>query len=158
LANQTSLELRSLVKPDGSLELSLAHATVSPPKNDEVIVRIEATPINPSDLGLLLAGGDVSSAKVSGKGSQTVVTAPITPAVMRALPARIGKSMPVGLEGAGVVTNAGPSPEAQALLGKTVSIFVGGCTDNSGKRGPPTAWFCLPESSRKRQRPPLSIH
>ncbi len=45
---------------------------------------------------------------------------------MRALSARIGKSMPVGLEGAGVVTNAGPSPEAQALLGKTVSIFVGG--------------------------------
>jgi NADPH2:quinone reductase len=114
MVDQTSLGLHSLVKQDGSLELSLAQATVSPPKNDEVIVRIEATPINPSDLGLLLAGGDVSSAKVSGKGSQTVVTAPIAPAVMRALSARIGKSMPVGLEGAGVVTNAGPSPEAQA--------------------------------------------
>ncbi len=100
--------------------------TVSPPKDDEVIVRVEATPINPSDLGLLLAGGDVSSAKVSGRGSQTVVTAPIAPAVMRALSARIGKSMPIGLEGAGVVTNAGRSPEAQALLGKTVLIFVGG--------------------------------
>jgi len=126
LVDQTSLGLRSLVKQDGSLELSLAQVTVSPPKNDEVIVRVEATPINPSDLGLLFAGGDVSSAKVSGKGSQTVVAAPIAPAVMRALSARIGKSMPVGLEGAGVVTNAGPSPEAQALLGKTVSIFVGG--------------------------------
>ena len=126
MIDQTSLGLRSLVKQDGSLELSLAQATVSPPKNDEVIVRVEATPINPSDLGLLLAGGDVSLAKVSGKGSQTVVAAPIAPAVMRALSARIGKSMPVGLEGAGVVTNAGPSPEAQALLGKTVSIFVGG--------------------------------
>ena len=126
MANQTSLGLRSLVKQDGALELSLAQVTVSPPKNDEVIVRVEATPINPSDLGLLLAGGDVSLAKVSGKRSQTVVTAPIAPAVMRALSARIGKSMPVGLEGAGVVTNAGPSPEAQALLGKTVSIFVGG--------------------------------
>jgi NADPH:quinone reductase-like Zn-dependent oxidoreductase len=114
------------VKQDGSLELSLAQATVSPPKDDEVIVRVEATPINPSDLGLLLAGGDVSSAKVSGKGSQTVVTAPIAPLVMRALAARIGKSMPVGLEGAGVVTSAGASPEAQALIGKTVSTFVGG--------------------------------
>ena len=75
---------------------------------------------------LFLAGGDVGSAKVSEEGSQTVVTAPIAPAAMRALSARIGKSMPIGLEGAGVVTNAGPSPEAQALLGKTVSIFVGG--------------------------------
>ena len=126
MVDQTSLGLRSLVKQDGSLELSLAQATVSPPKDDEVIVRVEATPINPSDLGLLLAGGDVSLAKVSGKRSQTVVTAPIAPPVMRALSARIGKSMPVGLEGAGVVTSAGASPEAQALLGKTVSIFVGG--------------------------------
>jgi NADPH:quinone reductase len=126
MVDQTSLGLRSLVKQDGALELSLAQVTVSPPKDDEVIVRVEATPINPSDLGLLLAGGDVSLAKVSGKRSQTVVTAPIAPAVMRALVARIGKSMPVGLEGAGVVTSAGASPEAQALLGKTVSIFVGG--------------------------------
>ena len=114
------------MKQDGALELSLAQVAVSPPKDDEVIVRVEATPINPSDLGLLLAGGDVSLAKVSGKGSQTVVTVPIAPLVMRALAARIGKSMPVGLEGAGVVTSAGASPEAQALIGKTVSTFVGG--------------------------------
>ena len=126
MVDQSSLGLRSLVKQDGVLELSLAQVTVSPPKNDEVIVRVEATPINPSDLGLLLAGGDVSSAKVSGKGSQTVLTAPIAPVVMRALSARIGKPMPVGLEGAGVVVGAGASREAQALLGKTVSTFVGG--------------------------------
>jgi NADPH2:quinone reductase len=126
MVDQTSLGLRSLVKQDGALELSLAQVTVSPPKDDEVIIRVEATPINPSDLGLLLAGGNVSLAKVAGKGRQTVVTAPTAPAAMRALSARIGKSMPVGLEGAGVVANAGPSPEAQALLGKTVSTFVGG--------------------------------
>jgi NADPH:quinone reductase len=126
LANQTSLELRSLVKQDGTLELSLAQVSVPWPAPDEVVVRVEATPINPSDLGLLLAAADASSAKASGQGIQTVVTAPIAPATMRALAARVGKSMPVGLEGAGVVTNAGPSPEAQALLGKTVSIFVGG--------------------------------
>ena len=126
MVDQSSLGLRSLVKQDGVLELSLAQVTVSPPKDDEVIIRIEATPINPSDLGLLLAGGDVSSAKVSGKGRQTVLTAPIAPVVMRALSARIGKPMPVGLEGAGVVIGAGASREAQALLGKTVSTFVGG--------------------------------
>ncbi|WJR75552.1 zinc-binding dehydrogenase [Bradyrhizobium sp. NP1] len=126
MANQTSLELRSLVKQDGTLELSLAAVSVPSPTADEVVVRVEATPINPSDLGLLLAAADASSAKASGQGSQTVVTAPIAPAVMRALSARIGKSMPVGLEGAGMVTHAGASPEAQALLGKTVSIFGGG--------------------------------
>src|SRR6267378_2868945 len=93
MIDQTSLGLRSLVKPDGALELSLAQASVSPPKDDEVIVRVEATPINPSDLGLLLAGGDVSLAKVSGKGSQTVVTAPIAPAAMRALSARVASEI-----------------------------------------------------------------
>ena len=126
MVDQASLELRSLVKQDGVLELSLARVTVPPPKDNEVIVRIEATPINPSDLGLLLSAGDMSSAKVSGKGSETVVTAPVAPVAMRALSARVGKSMPVGLEGAGVVISAGASPEAQALLGKTVSTFVGG--------------------------------
>ncbi|WP_199500185.1 zinc-binding dehydrogenase [Methylovirgula sp. 4M-Z18] len=125
MVDQTSLGLCSLVKQDGTLELSLAEVSVSPPKDDEVIVRVEATPINPSDLGLLLAGGDVRLANASGRGSQTVVTAPIAPAAMRALAARIGKPMLVGLEGAGVVTNAGASPEAQALLGKTVSILAG---------------------------------
>src|ERR1700747_3771428 len=140
LVDQASLGSRSLVKQDGSLELSLAQVTVSPPKNDEVIVRVEPTPINPSDLRLLLAGGDLSSAKASGSGRQTVVAAPIAPAAMRARSARIGKSMPVGLEGAGVVTNAGPPPEAQALLGKTVSIFVGGMLrttpESQGRRLP----------------------
>jgi NADPH2:quinone reductase len=126
MTDQTSLGLRSLVKQDGALELSLAQVAVSPPKDDEVIVRVEATPINPSDLGLLLAAADISSAKTSGKGAETVVTASIAPVVMRALAGRIGKSMPVGLEGAGVVTSAGASPEAQALIGKTVSTFVGG--------------------------------
>jgi hypothetical protein len=86
LVDQTSVGLRSLVKQDGALELSLAQVTVSPSKDDEVIVRVETTPINPSDLGLLLAGGDVSLAKVSGKGSQTVVTPAPSPCLRRSIP------------------------------------------------------------------------
>jgi NADPH:quinone reductase len=125
LVDQTSLELRSLVKPDGALELSLVRVPVPTPRDDEVVVRVEATPINPSDLGLLLAAADVSAATTSGAGVRTVVTAPIAPAALRALAGRVGKSMPVGNEGAGVVTSAGASPEAQALLGKTVSILAG---------------------------------
>jgi NADPH:quinone reductase len=126
LVNQTGLELRSLVKSDGALELSLVRLPVPTPKDNEVVVRIEATPINPSDLGLLLSAADLSVAKTSGKGAETVVMAPIGPAAMRVLAGRVGKSMSVGLEGAGVVISAGASPEAQALLGKTVSIFGGG--------------------------------
>src|SRR5258708_1153906 len=125
LVDQTSLELRSLVKLDGTLELSLMRVPVPTPKDDEVVVRVEATPINPSDLGLLLAAADVSAATKSGGGMRKVVSAPIAPPALRALEGRVGKSMPVGNEGAGVVTNAGASPEAQALLGKTVSILAG---------------------------------
>ena len=126
MANQTGLELRSLVKSDGELELSLVELPVPTPEDDEVIVRVEATPINPSDLGLLLAAADANAATTSGDGTQTVVTAPIAPAALRALAGRIGKSMAVGNEGAGVVTSAGTSPRSQALLGKTVSILAGG--------------------------------
>ncbi len=126
MVNQTGLELRSLVKPDGALELSLVRLPIPTPKDDEVIVRVEAAPINPSDLGLLLAAADVRAATRSGEGAQTVVTAPIAPAALRAFAGRVGKSMAVGNEGAGVVTSAGASPEAQALLGKTVSLFAGG--------------------------------
>jgi NADPH:quinone reductase len=125
MAEKTSLGLRSLVKPDGVLELSLAPERVETPNDDEVVIRVEATPINPSDLGILLAGGDVRMATTSGKGRDTVVRIPVAPATMRALAARIGKSMPIGLEGSGVVTSAGKSPLSQSLLGKTVSIFGG---------------------------------
>jgi NADPH:quinone reductase len=126
LVNQTGLELRSLVKPDGALELSLVCLPIPTPKDDEVIVRVEAAPINPSDLGLLLAAADMRAATRSGEGAQTVVTAPIAPAALRALAGRVGKPMAVGNEGAGVVTSAGRSAEAQALLGRTVSLFAGG--------------------------------
>ena len=125
MADTTSLELRSLVKSDGIVELSLARVPVPTPADDEVIVRIEATPINPSDIGLLLASADIKALKGSGSGTQTVLTAPISPAALRALTGRLDKSMPVGNEGAGVVASTGASPKAQSLLGKTVSIFGG---------------------------------
>ena len=123
----TSLQLRSLVKSSGELELSLAKVPVPEPGADEVVVQIEAAPINPSDLALLIGPADVSAAKVAGSGVDAVVTAPIAPAFMRALASRADESMPVGNEGAGKVVAAGASPEAQALLGKTVAL-IGGAT------------------------------
>ena len=88
-------------------------------------MQIEAAPINPSDLGLLLAGADVASAVVEGTSDRPVVTAPLADGALRALAARVGKSLPVGNEGAGTVVAAGPSPDAQSILGRTVAVAGG---------------------------------
>ncbi|MGC9960555.1 MAG: zinc-binding dehydrogenase [Acidimicrobiales bacterium] len=122
---ETAKELRSLVREDGTLELSLREVPVPEPKENEVLIRVEASPINPSDLGLLLAGADMSTATVSGPPDSPVVTATIPPPALRALGGRIGASLPVGNEGAGTIVDAGPAPEAQALVGKTVSLAGG---------------------------------
>lgn len=121
----TSLQLRSEVKSSGELELSLAEVPIPEPAADEVLVRVEATPINPSDLGLLVGPADISAAKVSGTPDRPVVTAPIPPQFMKALAARADQSLPVGNEGAGVVVAAGASPQAQALMGRTVAMIGG---------------------------------
>ena len=121
-----SLELRSLVKSSGELELSLVRTDIPEPATDEVTVRIEATPINPSDQGLLFGAADLSTAKASGTHEAPVFTATIPPQRMKSMAGRVDHSMPVGNEGAGVVVRAGSSAAAQALLGRTVALFGGG--------------------------------
>lgn len=121
----TALQLRSKVSQDGTLELSLADVEVPQPGADEVLVRVEAAPINPSDLGLLLGMADIQTAKVSGSKERPVVTAKIPPKLLKGMAARFDQSLPVGNEGAGVVVAAGESDAAQALLGKTVAIIGG---------------------------------
>ena len=123
----TGLQLRSLVKDSGELELSLVPVPIPTPGPDEVVVRIEAAPINPSDLGLLTGPADVRTAKLSGTAANPVVTASIPAPLMRAVAGRLNESMPVGNEGAGVVIAAGASDAAQALMGKAVAI-LGGAT------------------------------
>ncbi|MGA5539092.1 zinc-binding dehydrogenase [Mycolicibacterium nivoides] len=123
---KTALELRSLVTEDGKLELSLHEVEVPTPAADEVVVRVEASPVNPSDLGLLIPSvADMSAATVTGTPERPVVTAPLREGALAGLSARIGASLPVGNEGAGTVVAAGSSPAAQALLGKTVGIAGG---------------------------------
>jgi NADPH:quinone reductase len=124
-SEETGLELRSLVTAEGTLELSLARVPRPVPAADEVVVRIEASPINPSDLGLLLAGADVAAAEAKGAGAEVKVTAPIAAAALRGMAGRIGRSLPVGNEGAGVVVSAGASAASQALLGRTVAMLGG---------------------------------
>jgi NADPH:quinone reductase len=122
---RTALQLRSLVKQSGELELSLTSVPVPEPAENEVLVRIEAAPINPSDLGLLFGAAEMSSVAASGSPERPVVTARIPDALMNAMAGRMGTSMPVGNEGAGVVVGAGSSGAAQALVGKTVAMLGG---------------------------------
>lgn len=121
----TALQLRSLVRRSGELEVSLHEVPVPEPGADEVLVRIEATPINPSDLGLLFGAADLGAMKVSGTAGRPVVTAPIPERAMKALAGRVDQALPVGNEGAGTVLKAGASPAAQALLGRKVAMIGG---------------------------------
>ncbi|HTY78862.1 MAG TPA: zinc-binding dehydrogenase [Candidatus Bathyarchaeia archaeon] len=125
MAETSGLQLRSTVKKDGVLELSLATVPIPEPKPEEVIVRIGASPINPSDQGLLFGGADLSTARASGTPDRPVVTMTLSPAALKAVAGRLDQSMPVGNEAAGIVVHAGTSPAAQALMGKTVAM-VGG--------------------------------
>jgi NADPH2:quinone reductase len=121
----SGLQLRSTLKKEGIVELTLVRVPVPEPKPEEVVVRMEASPINPSDQGLLFAGADLATAKASGTPEIPVVTASVPAAAMKGLAGRVDQSLPVGNEGAGVVVKAGSSPAAQALLGKTVAILGG---------------------------------
>src|ERR1700689_1608301 len=122
----TGQQLRSLVTPDGTLELSLLAVPIGEPKPNEVVIRVEAAPINPSDLGLLFAGADMGSAKVSGPAADPVVTASIPAAAMRALA-------------------HGPGPWRAAP-----------CTRSIAASTRPSAWNCRRARRRRRARPPSS--
>ena len=119
------LQLRSLIKKGGELELSLAEVPIPEPGPDQVVVKVEATPINPSDLGLLLGPADMGTAKASGSGAAIKITAKVPEQALSFIAARLDQAMPVGNEGAGTVMKAGSSEAAQALLGKTVSMIGG---------------------------------
>ncbi|MGB1544497.1 MAG: alcohol dehydrogenase catalytic domain-containing protein, partial [Spongiibacter marinus] len=121
----TGLQLRSLVTDDGYLKLILKSSPIPEPGDDEVVVRIEATPINPSDQATLIAPADVSTGKTTGSGADTVYTAKLRPGLEGRVKPRIGKPLAAGNEGAGTVVKAGASAAAQALLGKTVAVMDG---------------------------------
>jgi NADPH2:quinone reductase len=145
----TALELRSLVTSGGTLELSLHEVPVPAPAANEVLVRVEASPINPSDLGLLTASADMTTATVTGTPERPIVTAPVAEATLGALSARLDKSLPVGNEGAGTVVAAGASSSAQALIGKTVAI-AGGAMYSQYRAVDAAACLVLPEGATAR--------
>ena len=124
MVDKYSKEIRSTVTSDGNVELSIVKVNTPTPTNDEVLIKILASPINPSDLALLTTfGGDLSNINISGSGDDTVASMKVHPAVMRSMKSRIDKSMPAGNEGSGVVVDAGVN--AKDLIGKTVSLAGG---------------------------------
>lgn len=119
------LQLRSTITSAGRLELSLANVDTPQPEVNEVVVQIEASPINPSDMGLLFGAADMSTAEATGPADSPLVTAAIPEELLETMAARIDQSLPVGNEGAGVVVAAGSDEAAQSLMGKTVAIRGG---------------------------------
>ena len=124
MSEQYSKEIRSKATSDGSIELSIAKVEKPVPGDDEVLIEVQASPINPSDLGLLLSfAADVQNINVTGSGDDTVATMKVHPAFMNTLKPRLDESMPVGNEGAGVIVDAGSN--AKDLIGKTVGLAGG---------------------------------
>lgn len=124
--SDTNIQLVSTISADNKLTLSLQDIDMPQPSSDEVVVRIEAAPLNPSDQAVLFSAADMSTATQSGTEERPVITADVPAQFMPALKTRVGKDTPVGNEGAGTVIAAGSSPAAQALMGKTVAVIGGG--------------------------------
>ena len=142
MSDNVSKEIRSMVTNDGNIELSIKTSEIPTPSADEVIIKVKAAPINPSDLGLLLSfAADISSISTTGSGDETVTTMKIHPALMGAMKPRLDESMQVGNEGAGVVVDAGDN--VKDLIGKTVGLAGGAMYSQSLEQHKPILTLTL---------------
>ena len=146
----TALQMQSCIHANATLELSLAEVPVPEPGEAEVLVRVEAAPINPSDMGLLFGPADMAHARAGGSSDRPVITADIPEKLMRSVAARVDQPLPCGNEGAGVVVAAGSSDAAQALLGRTVAI-LGGAMYAEYRVAPAALCLMLPEGTTPAQ-------
>ena len=142
----TGLQLCSAIRSDATLELSLVEAPIAEPGEGDVLVRVEAAPINPSDMGLLFGPADMTTARGSGSADRPVVTADIPERLLKTVAARVDKALPCGNEGAGVVVAAGASEAAQALVGRTVAV-LGGSMYAQYRCAPAIFCLALPEGT-----------
>ena len=122
----TYLQLRSLVTEAGGLRLHLEEQPIPVPREDEVLVRVEAAPLNPSDMGLMFGSADLASARLGGSASRPEILADLRVGGLPSMYKRLGQSLPLGNEGAGTVVATGDSPAAQRLAGKAVAALAGG--------------------------------
>lgn len=124
MSMQTSKEIRSTVTSDGTVEISIVNAAMPVPSENEVLIKVEAAPINPSDLALLISfAADLDSIELSGEDEASKTTIKIRPGLMAALKGRVDQPLSAGNEGAGIVVGAGE--KATALIGKTVGVAGG---------------------------------
>ncbi len=124
--DSTYLQMFSTLTPEGELHLELKEQLMPTPGENEVLIRVEATPINPSDHGVMFGWASMASASSSGSGADTVLSAPVSAQGMAVMKARIGQSLAVGNEGAGTVVATGSSELAKGLDGKIVAAMGGG--------------------------------
>lgn len=122
----TSLALRTLLHPTAEIELSLVRVPVPALAANELLVRVEAAPINPSDIGLLFGPVEPRDLEAGTNAEGPTLRSRVPRALMPSLAARVGEALPAGNEGAGVVIDAGEAPEAKALVGRTVALIGGG--------------------------------
>ncbi|KRO80155.1 MAG: NADH oxidase [OM182 bacterium BACL3 MAG-120619-bin3] len=125
-SDSTYLQMFSTLTAEGELRLELKEQPMPTPGENEVLIRIEATPINPSDHGVMFGWASMASASSSGSGAGTVLSAPVSEQGMAVMKARIGQSLAVGNEGAGTVVATGTSELAKSLDGKVVAAMGGG--------------------------------
>ena len=124
MSDKNSKQIRSKVTSDGNIEISITTVEKPIPSDNEVLIKVEAAPINPSDLGLLLSfAADLSTINISGSGDETVTSMKINPSLMNAMKPRLDQSMPVGNEGAGIIEGAGEN--TKDLIGKVVGLAGG---------------------------------
>ena len=124
MSMQTSKEIRSTVTSDGTVEISIVNVAMPVPSENEVLIKVEAAPINPSDLALLISfAADLDSIEFSGEDETSKTTIKIRPGLMAALKGRVDQPMSAGNEGAGIIVGAGE--KATALIGKTVGVAGG---------------------------------
>jgi len=118
-------QMLSTVTAEG-LEMKLVERDMPTPKDHEIVVKVEATPINPSDHGVMFGWADMSKATSEGEGVDRVLRAPLAPGGLSRMKGRLGQDLPVGNEGAGTVVAAGSDDYAQSLIGKRVAVMGGG--------------------------------
>jgi NADPH2:quinone reductase len=120
-----TIQMQSCVHDNGTVECTLVEVELHEPGPDEVVVEIEAAPINPSDLGLMFGAADLNTVRAAERDGQPAVLLDLPDAAMRAMAPRVGHWMAVGNEGSGRVIAAGDSDAAQALMGQRVGMFGG---------------------------------
>ena len=130
----SSKQIKSKISKEGLLTISIEEVDIPQPNAGEVLIKVQATPINPSDLGLLVGPADVSSLEIVEEGSKIQMKVPES--LIRSVSARFDQNLPVGNEGAGSVEAAGEG--AEHLIGKVVGVAGGAMYSQ---------YRCLPASS-----------